>query len=95
MAPEQTLELGLERVLAVELAVSVGLVFVIERGLEWLSAQERVSELELELELELAWVLAWVLELGWMLWIASLQVCRNKPSRTNVTVQKKRDGFCI
>ena len=56
MAPEQTLELGLERVLAVELAVSVGLVFVIERGLEWLSAQERVSELELERvsELELA-----------------------------------------
>ena len=58
MAPEQTLELGLERVLAVELAVelavSVGLVFVIERGLEWLSAQERVSELEL----------AWVLELA-------------------------------
>lgn len=61
MAPEQTLELGLERVLAVELAVSVGLVFVIERGLEWLSAQERVSELELELELE--WELAWVSEL--------------------------------
>lgn len=56
MAPEQTLELGLERVLAVELAVSVGLVFVIERGLECLSAQERVSELELERvsELELA-----------------------------------------
>ena len=50
MAPEQTLELGLERVLAVELAVSVGLVFVIERGLEWLSAQEWVAELELELE---------------------------------------------
>ena len=41
MALEQTLELGLERVLAVELAVSVGLVFVIERGLEWLSAQEQ------------------------------------------------------
>ena len=60
MAPEQTLELGLERVLAVELAVSVGLVFVIERGLECLSAQERVSELELEWEL--AWVLAW----GWL-----------------------------
>lgn len=75
MAPEQTLELGLERVLAVELAVSVGLVFVIERGLEWLSAQERVSELELERvsELELAselervsvWELAWVLALAW------------------------------
>ena len=73
MAPEQTLELGLERVLAVELAVSVGLVFVIERGLECLSAQERVSELEweLELELELAWVselalvLASELELAW------------------------------
>ena len=54
-----------------ELAVSVGLVFVIERGLECLSAQERVSELELEWELasELAWVsewvLAWVLELAW------------------------------
>ena len=78
MASELALELGLERVLAVELAVSVGLVFVIERGLEWLSAQERVSELELErvsewvlewaseLELELAWVLAsawgWVRE---------------------------------
>ena len=64
MAPEQTLELGLERVLAVELAVSVGLVFVIEQGLECLSAQERVSEWEwvLELELELAWVLAW----GWV-----------------------------
>ena len=61
MAPEQTLELGLERVLAVELAVSVGLVFVIERGLEWLSAQERVSELELE------WELAWVSELAWVL----------------------------
>ena len=64
MALEQTLELGLERVLAVELAVSVGLVFVIERGLECLSAQERVSEwewvLELELELELAW--GWVRE---------------------------------
>ena len=63
MAPEQTLELGLERVLAVELAVSVGLVFVIERGLEWLSAQERVSELELErvseLELVSALALAW------------------------------------
>ena len=72
MAPEQTLELGLERVLAVELAVSVGLVFVIERGLEWLSAQERVSELELERvsEWELAWVLALALELelawGWV-----------------------------
>ena len=61
MAPEQTLELGLERVLAVELAVSVGLVFVIERGLECLSAQERVSELELELEWELELALAWVL----------------------------------
>ena len=73
MAPEQTLELGLERVLAVELAVSVGLVFVIERGLECLSAQERVSELELELELELAWVLAWVLELAWVLaWVLEL-----------------------
>ena len=59
MALEQTLELGLERVLAVELAVSVGLVFVIERGLEWLSAQERVSELERVSE----WVLAWVSEL--------------------------------
>ena len=67
MAPEQTLELGLEWVLAVvlavELAVSVGLVFVIERGLEWLSAQERVSELELErvseLELVSALALAW------------------------------------
>ena len=63
MAPEQTLELGLERVLAVELAVSVGLVFVIERGLEWLSAQERVSELELEWEWELE--LASELELAW------------------------------
>ena len=63
MAPEQTLELGLERVLAVELAVSVGLVFVIERGLECLSAQERVSELELEWEL--AWVLALELALAW------------------------------
>ena len=61
MAPEQTLELGLERVLAVELAVSVGLVFVIERGLECLSAQERVSGLELE------WELAWVSELAWVL----------------------------
>ena len=67
MALEQTLELGLERVLAVvlavELAVSVGLVFVIERGLECLSAQERVSELELErvseLELVSALALAW------------------------------------
>ena len=59
MALEQTLELGLERVLAVELAVSVGLVFVIERGLECLSAQERVSELELEWELE--WVSEWEL----------------------------------
>ena len=48
MASELALELGLERVLAVELAVSVGLVFVIERGLEWLSAQERVAELEVE-----------------------------------------------
>ena len=68
MAPEQTLELGLERVLAVELAVSVGLVFVIERGLECLSAQERVSELELEWEWE--WELALELELalawGWV-----------------------------
>ena len=66
MAPEQTLELGLERVLAVELAVSVGLVFVIERGLEWLSAQERVSELELERvsELELEWVSEWELALA-------------------------------
>ena len=61
MAPEQTLELGLERVLAVELAVSVGLVFVIERGLECLSAQERVSELELEWELASEWVSEWVL----------------------------------
>ena len=72
MALEQTLELGLERVLAVELAVSVGLVFVIERGLECLSAQERVSELELEWEWEWEWELAWVLELelalawGWV-----------------------------
>ena len=69
MALEQTLELGLERVLAVELAVSVGLVFVIERGLECLSAQERVSELELEWEWELAWVseleLASELALAW------------------------------
>ena len=67
MAPEQTLELGLERVLAVELAVSVGLVFVIERGLEWLSAQERVSELELERvsELELASELERVSALAW------------------------------
>ena len=67
MAPEQTLELGLERVLAVELAVSVGLVFVIERGLEWLSAQERVSELEMEWELasELERVSVWELELEW------------------------------
>ena len=67
MALEQTLELGLERVLAVELAVSVGLVFVIERGLECLSAQERVSELELELELalELAWVSELALALAW------------------------------
>ena len=63
MALEQTLELGLERVLAVELAVSVGLVFVIERGLECLSAQERVSELELEWEWEWEWELAWVSEL--------------------------------
>ena len=69
MAPEQTLELGLERVLAVELAVSVGLVFVIERGLEWVLALElewvleRVSELELALEL--AWVSVWELELAW------------------------------
>ena len=70
MALEQTLELGLERVLAVELAVSGGLVFVIERGLECLSAQERVSELELErvsvlelaLELELALAWGWVRE---------------------------------
>ena len=73
MAPEQTLELGLERVLAVELAVSVGLVFVIERGLEWVLALElaRVSELEREWEweLELAWVLEleWVSELAWVL----------------------------
>ena len=59
MALEQTLELGLERVLAVELAVSVGLVFVIERGLEWLSAQERVSELELERVSEWEWELEW------------------------------------
>ena len=70
MALEQTLELGLERVLAVELAVSVGLVFVIERGLECLSAQERVSELELEWEWELAWVSELELELalawGWV-----------------------------
>ena len=68
MAPEQTLELGLERVLAVELAVSVGLVFVIERGLEWLSAQERVSELELERvsELELASELERVSALAWV-----------------------------
>ena len=72
MALEQTLELGLERVLAVELAVSVGLVFVIERGLECLSAQERVSELELErvseLELvsELERVSVWVLAWGWV-----------------------------
>ena len=67
MAPEQTLELGLERVLAVELAVSVGLVFVIERGLECLSAQERVSELELEWELasELERVSVWELALAW------------------------------
>ena len=65
MALEQTLELGLERVLAVELAVSVGLVFVIERGLECLSAQERVSELELEWEWELAWVLELELALAW------------------------------
>ena len=68
MALEQTLELGLERVLAVELAVSVGLVFVIERGLECLSAQERVSELELALELasELERVSVWVLAWGWV-----------------------------
>ena len=66
MALEQTLELGLERVLAVELAVSVGLVFVIERGLECLSAQERVSELELEWEWELAWVSELELAWGWV-----------------------------
>ena len=71
MALEQTLELGLERVLAVELAVSVGLVFVIERGLECLSAQERVlavelaSELASELERVSVWELAWVLALAW------------------------------
>ena len=65
MALEQTLELGLERVLAVELAVSVGLVFVIERGLECLSAQERVSELELASELERVSVWELELELAW------------------------------